>query len=178
MKPHKFTTAVSLLALLAGCGDTARKAADKTARAGEKAADKTAEAADKARDKTADVADKAADAVRPGDQSGEYTHRLTEQARRIADMEPAQAKAQLSQFVDNACREVQEVEDSETARKVADDLGNALDQLEDQSEKFGGKIDVSKLERTVATASERFKNDTSVSTKLEDVKDKLDDLKS
>jgi len=72
---------------------------------------------------------------------------------------------------------VEAVNDSDDARKVAADLDQAIGKLSAKSKNMGEKADVSKLERSVADLSERFKDDPRVSREIQNVRQKLDELR-
>ena len=142
MRPHRLSTALLLLSLVA-CGDGS---------------------------KTADVVQAAAKGA------AEVGQQLGEMAARVAEMAPEEAKTKLRELVDAAGRELREIRDSETARKVAAELQHLLDKLVELAKKLGEKLDLASLQTSAAEMAERFKNDPRVQNAIKGLRDKLDEL--
>ena len=92
----------------------------------------------------------------------ETTAELSRAIIALAHSTPDAVQRELQGLLDAAARELKEVQDSETARRIADDVQRALVELGRLGQRIGEKLDLADLQRNVEHLIQRFADDPRV----------------
>jgi outer membrane murein-binding lipoprotein Lpp len=108
-----------------------------------------------------------------GKAAGESMQELGAKIAQLSQTAPEEARARAQELFDDAARELQEVEDSETARRIAEELEAFVDKLGELRTTIASKVNVAKLQQSVEDLIQRFKDDPRVASALKSLQEKL-----
>jgi len=108
--------------------------------------------------------------------AAEAGQKLADKASEITGVSAEEAKQKLQEFVDLAARELREVRDSESARRLAEEIQGLLEQLGVFARKMGETLHVGGLMESLEDLIERFQSDPRVTEALKRLHEKIESL--
>lgn len=124
-----------------------------------------------------DAGDKAAGIVQAaGKAAGESMQELGAKIAELSQTAPEEARRQTQALLDEAARELQEVRDSETARRIAEELDAFIAKLGELRQSLATKVNVAKVQQAVEDLIQRFKDDPRVTSALKSLQERLSSI--